>query len=463
MADAPYFSARRGNGRHGRNTPAKGSAQIPASGASLDLAGRTGQMYGLSYANGSCFKIAGRQPPAEEINFEDTKVAFRGVSTADLQIRHALFWITAHPKLSAFMQKAAKWIMNHPRLAKISGAEYLLGRTVFQTFCGGETLPQTSQTIKEIYRRSGLKTILDYAVEGEKTEAGFRETLNQIIATIEAASAAKGLAPYVAVKVSGIVPADLLAKVQQHRQTGQEFPPQLAVQWEDFLSRCEQIIKRGALNEINIFLDAEESWIQGAIDEMALYFMRRYNKQRAVVQTAVQLYRTDRLAYLSDLISTAKQEDFQVGLKLVRGAYMEKERERAKRLGYPDPINPNKETTDCLYNEAITLCIQNIDVVTQFTVASHNEQSALHTLKLMQRAGIAFNDQRIWFAQLMGMSDHISNHLSALGCNVCKYMPWGPLKDCLPYLLRRAEENSSAGRQAPRELRLVRKEIKRRF
>jgi proline dehydrogenase len=300
---------------------------------------------------------------------------------------------------------------------------------------------------------SGIGTILDYSVEGEETEAVFDHTGAEIIRTILAAANNPDI-PFSVFKTTGIIRFALLEKKSsglQLNETEQE-------EWNRGRNRFEQICQAAADNNVRIFVDAEESWIQPAIDALTEEMMEKMNRQKAIVYNTIQLYRHDRLEYLKHQITGTMHF---LGFKLVRGAYMEKERERAKQLGYTSPIQPDKQAADRDYDEALKQCVHHIDRVS-ICAGTHNENSSALLMDLMQEKGIEPADQRVYFSQLLGMSDHISFNLSNAGYNVAKYVPYGPVKAVIPYLTRRARENSSVAGQMGRELSLIEKELKRR-
>ncbi len=391
-------------------------------------------------------------------DFRDTEIAFRGVSDRELFWRDIFFSILAHPGLSKFgqtvMGKAVDW--------GIPGAETVVKKTAYSLFCGGETIEEALQTAKKLKAR-GQAAIVDYAVEGSKDEPSFEAACNETIRAIGLASEHRDAIPFVALKVTGLVAYDVLKAFQI--QPGQDVITPTHDQtksYEAFKSRLERIAKEAKEKGIFLFIDAEETQIQGSIDHLVLDLMRTYNRELPIVQTAVQLYRHDRLEDLRELIQTGEHEGFYVGLKLVRGAYMGKERRWAKEGGYEDPIHPTKVDTDSDFDTAVALCIENIDRV-MICIATHNEKSCELATEAMARKGLQPNDPRVSFAQLLGMSDHISANLSEAGYNVCKYLPYGPWNVTFPYLARRITENSAEfGQKGTRESQLIKLERDRR-
>jgi len=331
----------------------------------------------------------------------------------------------------------------------------LVKSTVFEHFCGGESIEDCESRILEL-GQFNVKTILDYSVEGKQREEDFDQFLGKAVASIERASKDSNV-PFCVFKMTALIPFDLLKKVSTQEELSEE-------ESNEFLkgrNRVDIICQNAANAGIPIMIDAEESWIQDAIDEIALIMMHRYNQERALIYNTAQLYRHDRLAYIKELYEQSQQEGFYIGLKLVRGAYMEKERARAARKGYQDPIQPNKEATDLDFNRAVEFCIDHLDRIA-FCCGSHNEYSSMLLTELMQKKDIAADDPQIYFSQLLGMSDHISFNLAKQHYNVAKYVPYGPVKEVMPYLIRRAEENTSIAGQTNRELDLVETELERR-
>jgi proline dehydrogenase len=385
------------------------------------------------------------------ISFENTEIAFKSKSDNDLNRAYWLFKIIGSP----IMVKVGKWSTNSALKVGLP-IKGIIKKTIFSQFCGGETIEDCTGVI-ELLGKFGVGTILDYSVEGKTSEEDFDATVDEIIATIHAAKADKNI-PFAVFKVTGISRFGILEKAND-----------ASVKLNDLeklelglaISRIDKICLAAFENNVPVFIDAEETWIQDTIDRITVDMMRKYNKKRAIVYNTLQMYRHDRLAYLEKEIEIARKEGFHYGVKLVRGAYMEKERTRAAANGYPSPIQPDKPTCDADFNRALDLIVLNIDCMALCS-GSHNENSALILTQLMEKYGIDKNNDRIFFAQLLGMSDHISYNLSHAGYNVAKYVPYGPVKEVMPYLLRRADENTSVAGQTGRELSLIMKERKRR-
>lgn len=390
------------------------------------------------------------KPVSPEL-FDDTETAYRYMSDADLDRAHFVFRVVNHPWVSALATGALKIAMNL-RLPVL----WIVRRTIFRHFCGGETIVQSEATIEKLgkYR---VGTILDYSVEGENSEHDFDATCAAVLETVDEADQSQHV-PFCVFKLTGLGDADLLARVQ----AGED----LSVAEEEAIARIrtrvDRICSRAHEKDIPVLIDAEETWIQKPIDDLALDMMRRYNTRKALVFTTIQMYRTAGPALVDRLMKASEQEGFQLGIKLVRGAYMEKERGRAAEMNYPDPIQPDKESTDRAYNDGIRKCFAGIER-TSLVCGSHNEDSNLLLAGLMADADIPPGDRRIWFSQLLGMSDNISFNLAKAGYNVAKYVPYGPVRSVIPYLIRRAQENTSVAGQSSRELTNIRTERRRRM
>ena len=384
------------------------------------------------------------------ISFEDTAVAFKDKSDAELLFAHLLFWMMSKPRLVKVCSQAAKlalaWGLPVKRLIKA---------TIFRQFCGGENRAEYSVKIERL-AKAQIGTILDYAVEGSTSEADFDATANQLI-TLIAEAAANPHIPCTCLKMTAIGAQTLFEKVT----IGKSLSAAETAAWQAIQERLEKICRASRNAAKPIYIDAEESWIQGAVDDLVESAMSRYNRERAIVFTTLQLYRHDRIGYLRQLIARAHQGSYRLGVKIVRGAYMEKERERARHLGYPSPINDNKSETDHHYNQAIQIILDQIDTV-ELCAGTHNEQSCRLLTRLMAEKELPTSHPHIYFAQLFGMSDHISYRLGQAGYNVTKYLPFGPVEDTLPYLLRRAEENTAIAGQMGQELQMIITERKRR-
>jgi len=383
------------------------------------------------------------------MDFDNTEIAFSKKSNSDLTRSYWLFKIIGWSWL----------IKKGPVLLKIFMPLWIpipiIKATIFKQFCGGESIAECEQKIKEL-NSLNVKTILDYSVEGKEEENVFDENLQEALAAIKKADGNTNI-PFSVFKPTGFGKIDLLEKMNDKRTLSKEEQ----AEFYRVLTRIDTICAAGHKTNLPIFIDAEESWIQNTIDDIALEMMRKYNKEKAIVYNTAQMYRWDRIAYLKELKAISEKESFFVGMKLVRGAYIEKERARAEKMGYKDPMQTTQENTDNDYNNGIKFCIENINKIA-FCCASHNEKSNLLLIDLMQQHNINLTDERVYFAQLLGMSDHISNNMGKAGYNVAKYVPYGPVKDVTPYLIRRAEENTSVAGQTGRELALIKTEQQRR-
>ncbi len=389
-------------------------------------------------------------PQAEKLSFEDTRVAFASKSDNDLRKAYYLFKVVSSQALMVLGKHATTLALKLH--LPIKG---IIKKTIFHQFCGGETINECASTTK-ILDAYNIGTILDYSVEGKENEAEFEAGFQEILRTIETADKNPHI-PFCVFKVSGLCRNTLLEKVS----AGKDLSETESAAYKRLMGRVDALCERAVSADTPIFIDAEESWIQDAIDNLAMEMMAKYNQKKAIVYNTLQMYRHDRMAHLVLAQAQAEENGFFYGVKLVRGAYMEKERLRAEEKGYVSPIQPDKEATDRDYDAAIQFCLNHLNNV-YFCAGTHNEDSSLLLAAEMDRLEIDRNDERIFFAQLFGMSDHISFNLSKASFNVAKYVPYGPVKDVMPYLIRRAEENTSVQGQTGRELNLITREIKRR-
>lgn len=384
------------------------------------------------------------------IDLQDTRIAFAHKSDRDLWQAYWLFRIIGNPTLSGAGQAFTKAAL--ALRLPISG---LIKATIFRQFCGGETIDESLDTAAKL-ARSGIGTILDHSVEGADDEGALDHTVEEVLRTIAVAKGRTDI-PFCVFKPTGIARVEILEKVSAKVTLSADEQ----AEWERAQARMARTCAAAAEAGVPTLVDAEESWIQDAIDVLVSAMMERYNTQRALIYNTVQLYRHDRLAFLKRSTEEARSKGYLLGVKLVRGAYMEKERERAAEKGYRDPIQPDKAACDRDYDEALRWCVEHVDRVS-FVAGTHNEQSSLLLARLMEERGIAHDDTRVWFSQLLGMSDNISYNLAASGYRVAKYVPYGPVKEVLPYLIRRAAENTSVKGQTGRELGLILAERKRR-
>jgi proline dehydrogenase len=385
------------------------------------------------------------------MDFNNTQIAFQSKSNNDLNRAYWLFKIIGYPSIV----KIGKGLTNFAIKTHLP-IESIIRKTIFKQFCGGTTIDDCEKTTNELYK-FGIGTILDYSVEGKTSNEDFEKTTQEIISTILKAKGNEAI-PYAVFKVTGISRFGLLEKSNDLKSTLTDSEEK---ELKDVVERIDRICKSGFENNVPVFIDAEESWIQDVIDRICVSMMEKYNKEKAIVFNTLQMYRHDRLDFLNREIDIAQKGGYHYGIKLVRGAYMEKERARAEKMGYPSPIQPTKDKTDIDYNKALELILDNIDSLA-LCAGTHNEYSSKFLTELVEKKGINKEDKRIYFAQLLGMSDHISYNLSSANFNVAKYVPYGPVNEVLPYLLRRADENTSVAGQTGRELSLLMIEKNRR-
>lgn len=384
------------------------------------------------------------------LSFENTEVAFRSKSDSELKKSYYLFRLIGNPSFVSFGK-----LMTNIALSLRIPIGWAIKNNIFKQFCGGENIEECSET-SELLGRFNIGSILDYSAEGKNSEKDFDSAKDEIIATLHAARGNKN-APFCVFKMTGLARFELLEKVN----AGSELNEEEVKEWQRVRSRVDEICGLSAKTGTPMFIDAEDSWIQDAIDRVVDEMMEKYNTNGVMVYNTIQLYRHDRLEFLKRSYEKATTGNYHLGMKLVRGAYMEKERARAAEKGYRDPIQADKAATDRDFDAALAFCVEHIDRMA-LCAGTHNEESSLHLVNLMQQKGIARDDKRIYFSQLLGMSDHISFNLADAGYNVVKYVPYGPIRDVIPYLIRRAQENTSVKGQAGRELSLIQGEMRRR-
>lgn len=388
--------------------------------------------------------------PVTNVSFDDTAVAFSSKSDAELYKMYLLF---KSMNSNSFV-KLGGGLLNTAIKLHLP-VKFIIKPTIFNHFCGGETIEESERAIQELARYN-IGTILDYSVEGEGNEQSFDATCDEIIRTVEKAKGNPNI-PFSVFKVTGLIDTKLLEKVQSRK----ELTAEERAAFERGRARVNAICKRCHEANVRVFVDAEESWIQETIDKLTYEMMELYNKEKAIVYNTYQLYRHDRLDVIKRDYEQALERGYYLGGKLVRGAYMEKERRRAQEAGYQDPINPTKNASDALFDEALRFCVEHIDRIA-ICAGTHNENSSYLLMELMEEKGIAPTDERIFFAQLFGMSDNLSYNLAHAGYNVAKYVPYGPVEAVMPYLLRRANENTAIAGQSSREFGLIKKEMERR-
>jgi len=390
------------------------------------------------------------------LSLDNTEIAFAYKSIAELKRAHFLFTVIQSPIIVSLATKLTPALMNSG--LPING---LIRSTIFNQFVGGETLEETARVAKQL-GAYGVQVILDYGVEAKEGEENFDNVTEKIMEAVRFASTQNNI-PFVSIKISGIASLQLLETLNEapRLRSGIHDSEMEDAAWERVKERMYAICDLASEKGVGILLDAEETWIQDPIDRLAIELMAEYNKEKVVVYNTYQLYRNDRLHFLQLSHKIAKEKNFKLGAKLVRGAYMEKERLRAKEQGVASPIQIDKVATDKDFNDAAVFCIQNKETIS-FILASHNEESNLKIAQLMIEKGIPAGDPHVHFSQLYGMSDPISFNMAKEGYNVSKYLPYGPIKDVIPYLMRRAEENSSVNGQTSRELLFIRQELARR-
>lgn len=402
------------------------------------------------------------------ISFDNTEYAFACKKKNDLKNAHFLFKAMGMPWLVniglKFTPLAIKW--------KLPFTIPVIRNTIFKQFVGGETLGETSAVAGKLGDYN-VQVILDYGVEGgDDGEQGFDHSTEEFIRVIEYAATQPNI-PFISVKVTGLSRFALLEKIDElmakvpgtlmkkYLSVTENLPAAEKEEWHRVRVRVMWLCEVAAAKKIGVLIDAEETWIQSPVDALTILMMDTFNKQRVVVYNTLQLYRHDRFKFLQDSYEAAAERNFVLGAKLVRGAYMEKERLRAEEMNYPSPIQPDKQSTDRDYEASVQFCIEHLDIIAVI-IASHNEQSNLAATQILQQKNIPLNHPHVHFSQLFGMSDNITFNLAKAGCSVSKYLPFGPIKDVIPYLMRRAQENSSVGGQTGRELGLIKKELERR-
>jgi len=382
--------------------------------------------------------------------FDNTQIAFQLKSDSELERAYFLFKMISHEPLVRIGTAATNFALK----AHLP-VEGLIRSTVFDHFCGGVNEEDCLPVIDRMYEK-GVSSVLDFSVEGQEIDSSFDGAMEKTLKIINFADEKEAM-PIAVFKPTGFGRLFLYQK----KSEGKPFNQQEQEEWDRVVARYHKVCKLAKEKDVELLIDAEETWMQDAADELVEEMMRTYNTEAPIVYNTLQLYRWDRLDYLKELHKRSKKEGFCLGIKIVRGAYMEKERERAEEKGYPSPICKSKEETDYYFNETLKYILNNLNDISLF-VGTHNEESSYLTMDLMDSLNIKKNDNRVWFGQLYGMSDHITFNLAHQGYNVAKYVPFGPVKDVMPYLIRRAEENTSVAGQTSRELNLLKMEKERR-
>lgn len=385
------------------------------------------------------------------VDFTNTEIAFAHFSDRELKKTAWLFNLMNKPWIVKYGSALGLWAIENG----LPFAEKIVKSTIFEHFVGGTTLLDSQPNIEHLAKFNTL-TILDYGAEGKETETDFNYTMNENLRAVDFASRA-GTIPVVSSKITGLARFGLLERIQ----SAQKLTREELNEYRNVLKRVDAICHHASQKGISVFFDAEESWIQDTIDHLVWLMMRRYNKKRVVVYNTFQMYRKDRLKFLFESYDRAKREGFLLGAKLVRGAYMEKEAKRAAEMGYDNPINPDKSATDDHYNTGMRFCIDHYEDIASCN-ASHNAESARLQAELMDKKGIPRDHPHLMFSQLFGMSDNLPFNLAAAGYRSSKYVPYGQVRDVIPYLIRRAQENTSVTGDAGRELALILQEVRRR-
>lgn len=391
-----------------------------------------------------------------KISFDNTEVAFAYKSDKELKKARFLFSTMAYPWFVKLGTRLTPFIMKTG--LPVHG---IIRNTIFKQFVGGETLEETAP-VADLLSKFGVQVILDYGVEGKQTEEGFDETTEEFMKVVEYASTRNNI-PFISIKVTGMARQQLLETLNgaPRLRSGIHDHEEEEREWDMVRERMYAICELAKEKGIGVLVDAEESWMQDPIDRLTIEMMEIFNKEKVVVYNTIQLYRHDRLNFLKLSHSIAQQKGFKLGLKLVRGAYMEKERERANKMGYSSPIHKDKVSVDHDFNAGVSYCLENISTI-GLIVASHNEESHLLAMEAMEKLGLQPTHPHIHFSQLYGMSDTITFNLAKSGFKVSKYLPFGPIREVIPYLMRRAQENSSVAGQTGRELGLIHQELQRR-
>ena len=382
--------------------------------------------------------------------FEDTATAFALKSDSELERAYFLFKLIANEPLV----RIGTAVTNFAIKAHLP-VDGLIRATVFDHFCGGVSEEDCMHVVDKMWS-NGVYSVLDYSVEGKDTEDPLDDALAKNLHILDFVKEKQAM-PFAVFKPTGYGRFALFQK----KGEGKKLTPSEQAEWMRVVGRFHTTCKKAYDLDVSLLIDAEETWMQDAADTLVEEMMRTYNKKKAIVFNTLQMYRWDRMDYLKRLHATAIQDNFKIGVKVVRGAYMEKENERAEELGYASPICPSKKASDDNFDAAVAYIVEHLEAISLFA-GTHNEASCYQLMHLMKEKGIDAGDERIGFGQLYGMSDHISFNLAAQGYNVAKYVPFGPVRDVMPYLIRRAEENTSVAGQTNRELELLKKERKRR-
>ena len=382
--------------------------------------------------------------------FENTATAFSLKTDSELERAYFLFKMIANEPLVKIGT-----VMTNFAIKTHLPVEGLIRATVFDHFCGGVNEEDCLPVVDRMWEKK-VCSVLDYSVEGKDEEDPFDNATKIILKILDFVKEKEAI-PFAVFKPSGFGRFDLYQKIGEKK----ELTEKEQAEWKRVVNRFDQVCKKAHDLDVSLLIDGEESWMQDAADDLVEDMMRKYNHKKAIVFNTLQTYRWDRLQYLKDLHKRAMENGFKIGIKVVRGAYMEKENERAMEKGYPSPICESKKATDENFDATVAYMINNLETISLFS-GTHNEESCYKLMQLINDYRLEKNNPGIWFGQLYGMSDHISFNLAQYGYNVAKYLPFGPVRDVMPYLIRRAEENTSVSGQTSRELSLLKKERKRR-
>ena len=383
--------------------------------------------------------------------FNNTQLAFADKTDAQLKKAFWMFKLIEQPALT----KIGTNFLNFAVHNNLPFAGSVVKNTMFEQFCGGETREESMKVVIKMFKR-GVGSIFDYSIEGKEDEATF-DAVCQEIKDIIKFSVGNPAIPFIVFKPTAFGRIDLYERVGKNL----ELTTSQKEEWERVVRRFDEVCQLCFDNNKKVMVDAEESWMQDAADDLVEKMMEKYNQEQPIVWNTIQMYRTTRIEYMQENLNRAKEKGYFIGYKIVRGAYMEKERSRAELMNYPDPIQPNKAASDQNYNDGIDFVLANLDKVSAF-FGTHNETSTELVMDKMQAKNLENSDKRIYFGQLYGMSDNITYYLADKKYNVAKYLPYGPVKDVVPYLTRRAQENTSVAGQTGRELSLIEKEMERR-
>lgn len=383
--------------------------------------------------------------------FNDTQIAFQEKTTPQLKKAQWMFRAIENPTLT----NVGIGLLNFTVKNNFPFVEGIVRKTLFEQFVGGETREKSKEVVKILFKHH-IGSIFDYAIEGKEEEVTFDHTCEEIRQNIKFAEGNPAI-PFVVFKPTGFGRLDLYAEVQ----SGKELTTSEKEEWQRIVKRYDDVCRLAHEKNVVVMIDAEETWMQSAVDNLVNEMKARYNKEKAIVWNTIQMYRTGRLEYLAEDLKRANEKGYYLGYKFVRGAYMEKERARAAEMNYPDPIQPTKQATDDNYNAAIDFVINNLDKVSGY-FGTHNEKSTELVMDRMKEKGLENDHPQIYFGQLYGMSDNITYFLGDKKYNASKYLPYGPVKDVVPYLTRRVQENTSVAGQTGRELSLIEKELQRR-